>query len=109
MFKIGSVFLAITGAMWLIFDSAQWYADHAALPRYCDDPHTTVQPVGQIQCVRPDRDMRLFEGQQLVRAAAYDKTQQPDVGLCQFGGGVRRFSLCPLSGMSGEKAINEGG
>ena len=48
MLKIGGVFLAITGAMWLIFNSAQWYADHAALPRYCDDPHTTVQLVGQI-------------------------------------------------------------
>ena len=40
--------MIITGAMWLIFNSAQWYADNAALPRYCADPETTVELVAQI-------------------------------------------------------------
>lgn len=48
VFKIGIVFGVITGAMWLIFNSAQWYADNAAMPRYCNDPATTVELVGRI-------------------------------------------------------------
>lgn len=48
MLRIGASFIVISGALWLIFTSAQWYADTATLPRYCDDPDITVDLVGRI-------------------------------------------------------------
>jgi hypothetical protein len=39
----------ITGiAMLFIFNSADWYAENAALPRYCENPQKTVDIVEEI-------------------------------------------------------------
>lgn len=48
MLRISATFIIVSCALWLIFSSAQWYADTAALPRYCDNPDTTVELVGRI-------------------------------------------------------------
>lgn len=48
MKRIITIF-ALTGAIMLfIFNSADWYAKNAALPRYCDDPQKAVKIVEEI-------------------------------------------------------------
>lgn len=48
MRRILAVFLFTSVAMVLIFDAAQWYADNAALPRYCENPAGAVELVREI-------------------------------------------------------------
>lgn len=48
MRRIFFVFI-ITGAVMLfVFNSADWYAENAALPRYCDNPRQAVEIVEEI-------------------------------------------------------------
>ena len=42
------VFAVVSAVMLAIFTSAQWYADNAALPRYCDDPGGTITRIQRI-------------------------------------------------------------
>ncbi len=48
MIRILSVFGLTAVAMIVIFRAAGWYADTAALPRYCDDPDLALRYVGNI-------------------------------------------------------------
>ena len=48
MRRILAVFLFTSVAMVLIFDAAEWYADTAALPRYCENPAAAVEQVREI-------------------------------------------------------------
>ena len=48
MHRVLIVFALTTAVMLFIFNSADWYADNAALPRYCDDPGRAVQIVEEI-------------------------------------------------------------
>ena len=48
MHRVLIVFALTTAVMLFIFNSADWYADNAALPRYCDDPARAVQIVQEI-------------------------------------------------------------
>ena len=48
MRRILAVFLFTSVAMVLIFDAAEWYADTAALPRYCENPAAAVEHVREI-------------------------------------------------------------
>ena len=48
MNKILVVFVVTAGLMLFIFDSADWYASNAALPRYCEKPEETVAIVHEI-------------------------------------------------------------
>ncbi len=48
MRRVLVVFAVTGGAMWLIFRFAGWYADTAALPRYCGDPGATIGLVDDI-------------------------------------------------------------
>jgi len=43
------IVFAITGTVMLfVFNSADWYAKNAALPRYCDNPQQAVEIVEEI-------------------------------------------------------------
>jgi hypothetical protein len=48
MKRILIVFVATAALMLFIFDSADWYATNAALPRYCEKPTETVEIVQEI-------------------------------------------------------------
>jgi hypothetical protein len=48
MRRILVVFFFTSVAMLLIFDSAEWYADNSALPRYCENPAEAVAHVREI-------------------------------------------------------------
>jgi len=48
MHRILIVFALTAGVMLFIFHSADWYADNAALPRYCKNPLQSVMIVKEI-------------------------------------------------------------
>jgi hypothetical protein len=48
MRRILMVFFFTSAAMLLIFDSAEWYADNSAMPRYCGNPAEAVAHVREI-------------------------------------------------------------
>jgi hypothetical protein len=48
MNRIIIVFSITAAVMLFIFNSADWYATNAALPRYCEDPVQTVEIVREI-------------------------------------------------------------
>ncbi len=48
MHRLLLVFAAVGAVMIFVFSSAQWYADNAAVPRYCEDPEGAVHRVGLI-------------------------------------------------------------
>lgn len=48
MRRILIVFALATGVMLFVFNSADWYASNAALPRYCENPQKTVMIVEEI-------------------------------------------------------------
>ena len=48
MHRILIVFGLTTVVMLFIFNSADWYAKNAALPRYCENPSQTVEIVQEI-------------------------------------------------------------
>jgi len=48
MRRVLVVFIITAGLMVLIFRYAGWYADTAALPRYCKDPRAAVALVDKI-------------------------------------------------------------
>jgi hypothetical protein len=48
MHRLLIVFAITAGLMMLIFRFAGWYADTAALPRYCNDPRATIGYVEDI-------------------------------------------------------------
>lgn len=48
MHRVLFVFAITTVIMLFIFNSADWYADKAALPRYCDDPRRVAEIVQEI-------------------------------------------------------------
>ncbi|MCF6315417.1 MAG: hypothetical protein L3J30_03825 [Marinosulfonomonas sp.] len=48
MHRILIVFGLTTAVMLFIFNSADWYANNAALPRYCDDPGQAAAIVEEI-------------------------------------------------------------
>lgn len=48
MRRILVVFALTAATMLFIFNSADWYAQNAALPRYCEDPHQAVEIVREI-------------------------------------------------------------
>jgi len=48
MHRILIVFGLTTAVMLFIFNSADWYAKNAALPRYCENPQQTVEIVREI-------------------------------------------------------------
>ena len=48
MHRVIIVFALTTAVMLFIFNSADWYANEAALPRYCDDPGRAVEIVQEI-------------------------------------------------------------
>jgi len=48
MHRILIVFALTTAVMLFIFNSADWYARNAALPRYCEKPQQTVEIVEEI-------------------------------------------------------------
>ncbi len=48
MRRIAIVFILTAGIMLFIFNSADWYASNAALPRYCENPRETVMIVHEI-------------------------------------------------------------
>ena len=48
MNRVIIVFVVTAAVMLLIFNSADWYATNAALPRYCEKPVETVEIVQEI-------------------------------------------------------------
>lgn len=48
MKRIFVVFALTAAIMLFIFNSADWYAKNAALPRYCEDPQQAVEIVREI-------------------------------------------------------------
>lgn len=48
MHRILIVFGLTTAVMLFIFNSADWYANEAALPRYCENPRQAVSIVEEI-------------------------------------------------------------
>ena len=48
MRRILAVFAVTAIVMLFIFHSADWYANNAALPRYCENPRQTVEIVREI-------------------------------------------------------------
>lgn len=48
MRRILIVFALTGGIMLFIFNSADWYAKNAALPRYCENPQQSVEIVREI-------------------------------------------------------------
>ena len=48
MRRILVVFVVTAAAMLFIFNSADWYATNAALPRYCEKPVETIEIVHEI-------------------------------------------------------------
>jgi len=48
MHRVLLVFGLTTAVMLFIFNSADWYANEAALPRYCDNPVKAVEIVEDI-------------------------------------------------------------
>ncbi|HHI70295.1 MAG TPA: hypothetical protein ENJ91_04785 [Rhodobacteraceae bacterium] len=48
MRRILIVFAATAAVMLFVFNGADWYANNAALPRYCDNPEKTVAIVEEI-------------------------------------------------------------
>ena len=48
MNRILIVFVVTAALMLFIFNSADWYATNAALPRYCEKPAETVEIVQEI-------------------------------------------------------------
>lgn len=48
MRRIFAVFALTTVIMLFIFNSADWYASKAALPRYCSNPQQSVEIVREI-------------------------------------------------------------
>lgn len=48
MRRIIVIFVITAAVMLFIFNSADWYAKKAALPRYCDDPGQAVRIVEEI-------------------------------------------------------------
>ena len=48
MIRIALALTLLAGLLLLIFQAAQWYADKALLPRYCDNPEGHLTLVRQI-------------------------------------------------------------
>lgn len=48
MIRIAIALTLLAGLLLLIFQAAQWYADNALLPRYCDNPDSHLALVRQI-------------------------------------------------------------
>lgn len=48
MNRVLIVFVVTAALMLFIFNSADWYATNAALPRYCENPVETVEIVQEI-------------------------------------------------------------
>ena len=48
MHRIVIVFIVSAATMLLVFSGAGWYANNAAVPRYCEDRQGVVERVGHI-------------------------------------------------------------
>jgi len=48
MYRLLAVFVTTAAIMTFIFRAAGWYADEAALPRYCSDPESALRKVALI-------------------------------------------------------------
>lgn len=48
MRRVVVVFIVTAVIMLFIFDSAGWYANNAAMPRYCEKPSETIEIVREI-------------------------------------------------------------
>ncbi len=67
MKHILAVFTIAAGAMILTFGGAQWYADTAAMPRYCEEPAATIARVSEI--LRDETPAKLSSKRPYVVAA----------------------------------------